>query len=89
MFRIVRKVFGWIQRELRLYRLLMKDSRTPRVARWFLAAAVAYALTPFDLLPNLIPIIGFVDDLIIVPVLVCLAFRNIPKTLVLESRARL
>ena len=65
MFSTVRRVFGLIRRELKLYRILMKDSRTPRTARMFLAGAVAYAFTPLDLLPNLIPVIGFVDDLII------------------------
>jgi uncharacterized membrane protein YkvA (DUF1232 family) len=55
----------------------------------FLAGAVAYAFTPLDLLPNLIPIIGFVDDLIIIPILVYFALRNIPKPLISEGRARL
>ncbi|MDP7578458.1 MAG: DUF1232 domain-containing protein [SAR202 cluster bacterium] len=89
MVSTVRRVFGLIRRELKLYRILMKDSRTPRTARMFLAGAVAYAFTPLDLLPNLIPIIGFVDDLIIIPILVYFALRNIPKPLISEGRARL
>ena len=89
MFSTVRRVFGLIRRELKLYRILMKDSRTPRTARMFLAGAVAYAFTPLDLLPNLIPVIGFVDDLIIIPILVYFALRNIPKPLISEGRTRL
>lgn len=89
MFSIIRRIFGLIRRELKLYRILIKDSRTPRTSRLLLAAALAYAFSPLDLLPNVIPIIGFIDDLIIIPILVCLALRNIPKTLVLESRTRL
>ncbi len=89
MVSTVRRVFGLIRRELKLYRILMKDSRTPRTARMFLAGAVAYAFTPLDLLPNLIPVIGFVDDLIIIPILVYFALRNIPKPLISEGRARL
>ena len=89
MFSTVRRVFGLIRRELKLYRILMKDSRTPRTARMFLAGAVAYAFTPLDLLPNLIPVIGFVDDLIIIPILVYFALRNIPKPLIAEGRTRL
>ena len=89
MFSTVRRVFGLIRRELKLYRILMKDSRTPRIARMFLAGAVAYAFTPLDLLPNLIPVIGFVDDLIIIPILVYFALRNIPKPLIAEGRTRL
>ena len=89
MVSTVRRVFGLIRRELKLYRILMKDSRTPRIARMFLAGAVAYAFTPLDLLPNLIPVIGFVDDLIIIPILVYFALRNIPKPLIAEGRTRL
>ena len=81
-------VFGLIQRELRLCRLLMKDSRTPKGSRLLLGAAIVYAITPFDLLPNFIPVIGLVDDLIIIPTLVYLAFRHMPKSLVAEGRAR-
>ena len=89
MFSIIRRILGLIRRELKLYRILIKDSRTPRTSRLLLAAALAYAFSPLDLLPNVIPIIGFIDDLIIIPILVCLDLRNIPKTLVLESRTRL
>ena len=89
MFSIIRRIFGLIRRELKLYRILIRDSRTPRTSRLLLAAAIAYAFSPLDLLPNVIPIIGFIDDLIIIPILVCLALRNIPKPLVLESRTRI
>ena len=88
MLRKVWGVFGLIRRELRLCRLLMKDPRTPKLSRFLLGAAMAYAVTPLDLLPNIIPIIGFVDDLIIVPALVVLAFRYMPKSLVTEGRTR-
>ena len=89
MFSIIRRILGLIRRELKLYRILIKDSRTPRTSRLLLAAALAYAFSPLDLLPNVIPIIGFIDDLIIIPILVYLALRNIPKPLVLEGRTRI
>lgn len=45
-------------RELRVYRLVLKHERTPPITRWLLGAAVAYALSPIDLIPDCIPITG-------------------------------
>ena len=74
--------------EALVYRSVMADPRCPRVSRWLLRAAVAYALSPVDLIPDFIPVLGYVDDLLILPVLVWLAVRAIPKELVLEHRSR-
>ncbi|EKD82387.1 MAG: hypothetical protein ACD_39C01328G0002 [uncultured bacterium] len=56
---------------------LAKHEDTPLSAKILLVAAVAYFLWPFDLIPDFIPIIGYLDDLIIVPLLIWLAFRQI------------
>ena len=74
--------------ELKVYRLLLKDSRTPILAKALLGAAVGYALMPFDLIPDFLPAIGHLDDVIIVPGLVYIALKMIPKELVEECRAR-
>lgn len=76
------------KRELRVYRLLAKHERTPRAAKILLGLAVGYALMPFDLIPDFIPLIGHLDDAIIVPGLVVLALRRIPKELVEECRVK-
>lgn len=65
----------------------MADARCPRMARWMLAAAVAYALSPIDLIPDFIPVLGQLDDLLILPLLVWLAIRMMPKSLIAEHRA--
>lgn len=61
------------------YYELASHGDTPLSAKILFAAAVLYFLWPFDLIPDFIPIIGYLDDLIIVPTLIWLAFRQIEK----------
>lgn len=77
-----------IKTELAYYRALSVDSRTPLVAKWLIAAAVAYLLMPFDLIPDFIPILGQLDDLVIVPGLIYLGLQCIPLSLKQEIRQR-
>ena len=72
--------------ELRFYQAVLKDSRTPRLAKLFLGLAVAYALNPIDLIPDFIPVLGCLDDLIIIPTLIFFAIKLIPRKLLQEIR---
>ena len=77
-----------IKRELKVYQLVLKDSRTPKRAKISLGLAVGYALLPFDLIPDFLPILGHLDDVVIIPVLVRLAMKMAPQEIVEDCRRR-
>lgn len=67
--------------------LAARDPRTPMVAKVVAGLTAAYALSPIDLIPDFIPVIGYLDDLLVVPAGVWLALQLIPPTLMAELRA--
>ena len=67
--------------------LAMKDKETPAAAKILAAITVAYALSPIDLIPDFIPILGYLDDLILLPALVALTVKLIPKDVFEKNRA--
>ncbi len=75
-----------LKRELHVYRRVLGDARTPWLPKLLLGLAVGYALLPFDLIPDFIPVIGHLDDVIVVPVLVILALRLLPGGLLDDCR---
>jgi len=68
--------------------LALKKKETPWYAKILAAAVVVYALSPIDLIPDFIPILGYLDDLIILPALIALTVKLIPKDIFRECRAR-
>ena len=77
-----------LKNELKVYELVLRDKRTPTIAKVLLGIAIGYLLMPFDLIPDFIPVIGHLDDLIIVPGIVLLALKFIPKEIISECRTR-
>lgn len=66
--------------------LLSRDARTPRAARVAALVTLAYALSPIDLIPDFIPVIGFLDDVLLVPLGVLLTLKLTPAALLAECR---
>lgn len=68
--------------------LAYKDPRTPRYAKVFAALVAGYALSPIDLIPDPIPVLGYLDDAILLPLGVILARRMIPDDVLSDCRDR-
>ena len=77
-----------LKRELVALYLASRDPRTPWYAKTMIAAVVAYALSPIDLIPDFIPIFGYLDDLVLLPIGIWLAIRMIPPEILQDCRER-
>ena len=75
-----------IKRDVVALWLAARDPRVPWYAKAIAGSVAAYALSPIDLIPDFIPVLGLLDDLLIVPAGIWLAVRLIPKPLMLEFR---
>ncbi|HEU4620767.1 MAG TPA: DUF1232 domain-containing protein [Burkholderiaceae bacterium] len=81
------RVAGLKTEVLALY-FAARDPRTPRLARWWIVLVVAYALSPIDLIPDFIPVLGLLDDLVLVPIGIAIALKLVPPQVLAESRVR-
>ncbi len=66
--------------------LSLKDKDTPVIAKVFAGITVAYALSPIDLVPDFIPVLGYLDDVILLPMLVALTIKFIPEEVLNRNR---
>ena len=76
-----------IKRDVIAIWLAARDPRTPLAARILAACVAAYALSPVDLIPDFIPVLGYLDDLLIVPLGILAVVKLIPAPLMAEHRA--
>lgn len=82
----IQEIARTLKRELAVYQKVAAHPKTPRAAKWLLGLALAYALSPIDLIPDFLPIIGHLDDAIIVPGLVIWALKMVPSEVVDQCR---
>ena len=75
-----------IKREVYALYLAYRDPRTPWYGKAFAALVVAYAFSPIDLIPDFIPVLGYVDDLVLIPLGMMIAVRMIPLEVMLDAR---
>jgi uncharacterized membrane protein YkvA (DUF1232 family) len=75
-----------LKRETYALYLAVRDPRTPWYARVVAAGVVAYALSPIDLIPDFVPVLGYLDDLILVPLGIGLALKLVPPSVMAECR---
>lgn len=75
--------------ELGLIYLAFKHQRTPWYAKALIALVISYVLSPIDLIPDFIPVLGYLDDLIIAPAGIALAIKLIPEDVILECRVNM
>jgi uncharacterized membrane protein YkvA (DUF1232 family) len=86
---LIARLRGWakrLKREAYVVWLAARDPRTPLAAKVVALAVTAYAFSPFDLIPDFIPVLGLLDDLILVPFGLWVALQLIPPEILAEHR---
>ena len=76
-----------LRRDVHALFLAARDPHTPWYAKAFALAIAAYALSPIDLIPDFIPVLGYLDEVILLPLAIALAIRMIPPAVMEEYRA--
>jgi uncharacterized membrane protein YkvA (DUF1232 family) len=85
------RIVGWaraLRRDGLTLWFALRDPRTPRWVRVLAGVVVAYALSPIDLIPDVIPVLGLLDELVLLPGLVWLALRGLPADVRADCRSR-
>ncbi|PTJ92536.1 YkvA family protein [Staphylococcus simulans] len=77
-----------MNRELLVLYLSSKDQRSPLTVKILAVCIVAYALSPIDLIPDFIPVLGYLDDIIIVPLGIALCLKLIPEPILQDNRRK-
>jgi uncharacterized membrane protein YkvA (DUF1232 family) len=81
-----RATVQYIKRESLTLYAAYRNPRTPWLTRLFLALVLAYAFSPIDLIPDFIPVLGYLDDALLLPLCIWLALRMIPEPVLADAR---
>ncbi len=85
----IRNKFRLLKSDLPVLYLATKDKRTPVTTKLLIGVTIAYFFSPIDFIPDFIPVLGFVDDLFMIPFLVSMAVKTVPVAVLADARARL
>ena len=88
---MIKKIKEWakiLKHDVLTLWFALKNPETPRLAKLIAFVAVTYALSPIDLIPDFIPILGYLDDFILIPIFVWISLKIIPHSVVYESRLK-
>jgi len=83
LFRALKAYVAWHPRD---YKMIARDARSPRTPKIRLWSAVLYAVSPIGLVPDIIPVVGYLDDVIIVPSLIMIAVKRVPPEVIIDCR---
>ena len=86
MLERIRRIAESARGEMSFYKRVLRDTRTPTLCKVLLALAVGYLMLPFDLIPDCIPLLGHLDDVIIVSILLILALKMMPPDVIRDCR---
>ncbi len=88
MLEKLKKFTETVKYEIRVWKWIIKDKRTPLLAKILLGVAIGYTLFPIDLIPDFIPGVGYLDDILLVGGMIWIALKLIPKEVVEEARIK-
>lgn len=86
MFDKLKQLASRLKAEFDFYKRLQKHPQTPKLAKALLWLAIGYVLMPFDLIPDFLPVIGQLDELVIIPLLLYFALKLTPPEIILACR---
>ncbi len=89
MFERFKSLAKQLKQEFDVYRLVAKHPDTPWLAKMCLGLAIGYLLLPFDLIPDFIPILGQLDDVVMIPLLVYIALKLTPDWVIANCRQQI
>ena len=82
----LKEIAARLKAEFDFYRRLQKHPRTPVLAKMLLWLAISYLLMPFDLIPDFLPVIGQLDDVIVIPLLIYFALKLTPADVIVACK---
>ena len=83
----LKKIAAKLKAEFKFYQRLQQHPETPKLAKALLWLAIGYVLMPFDLIPDFLPVIGQLDELVVIPLLLYLALKLTPQEIIEACKA--